>query len=77
VKRFSNKKHDEKAHALSGLFHAIGGVLKAALANPIIRGIIQIVGCAVTAAATAGMGCVAITGALTLAAPIVALFSAA
>ncbi len=48
----------------SSAFRAIGNVLKKALANPIIRTAIQIVGCAITSAASLGSGCAAITVAL-------------
>ncbi len=43
-------------------------MLKQALRNPIIRAIIQIVGCVAMAGPTFGAGCAALSGALTLAA---------
>ncbi len=54
--------------AFGKVFKAIGAAFKKILRSPIFRAIIQVVGCALTAAATAGLGCVAITAGLTLAA---------
>ncbi len=54
--------------AFGKVFKAIGSAFKKLLRNPLIRSIIQVVGCALTAAATAGLGCVAISAGLTLAA---------
>jgi RHS repeat-associated protein len=53
--------------ALSGLFRAVGNVLKAVLKNPIVRAIIQIAGCAAATAVGMPIGCAALSGALTLA----------
>ena len=54
--------------AVGRAFQAVGRVVKKVLQNPIVRAAVQIVGCALTAAATAGAGCAAIAGALTAAA---------
>ncbi len=65
---FFSKLFRSIGKAFGKVFSAIGSAFKKILRSPIVRSIIQIVGCAVTAAATAGFGCAAIAGALASAA---------
>ena len=66
---FFKKLWNKISGAVSKGFKAIGSVVKSALSNPIVRGIIQVVGCAATAAAGMGpFGCAAVSAALTMAA---------
>ncbi len=65
---FFSKLFKSIGKAFGKVFKAVGAAFKKVLRSPIFRAIIQVVGCALTAAATAGLGCVAISSALTLAA---------
>ncbi len=65
---FFKKLFKSIGKAFGKVFKAIGSAFKKILRSPIFRAIIQVVGCALTAAATAGLGCVAISTGLTLAA---------
>ncbi len=64
---FFKKLFKKIGRAFKKAFKAVGRAFKKVLRSPIFRAIIQIVGCALTAA-TAGIGCAAISAGLALAA---------